>query len=80
MAAKDYRICCALVNAYIAKPSKVKPNLMTLDRREITEEEILELIDWYIESKVSDGHKGIAFTSARIENSRIEIRVKPIKK
>lgn len=41
MAAKDYRICCAMFNAYIAKTSKRNPNLMLKDRREITEGEIL---------------------------------------
>ena len=35
MAAKDYKICCAMFNAYIAKTSKKNPNLMLEDRREI---------------------------------------------
>ena len=54
MAAKDYEICCALFNAYIAKVSKRDPNLMLEDRREITESEILMLVDWYMENKCQD--------------------------
>ena len=48
MSAKDYKICPALFNAYIAKVSKRNPNLMLEDRRAITEEEILSLIEWYL--------------------------------
>ena len=46
MSAKDYQICPALFKAYIARVSKKIPNLMTDDRREITEEEIANLIEW----------------------------------
>ena len=49
MAAKDYKICPAMFNAYIAKVSKKKPNQMTEDRRAITDDEIFTLIEWYIE-------------------------------
>ena len=35
MSAKDYKICPALFNAYIAKVSKRNPNLMLEDRRVI---------------------------------------------
>lgn len=52
MAAKDYRICCALFNAYIGKQSKRNPNTMTDDRRVIPEEEILQLIIWWAENKL----------------------------
>ena len=41
MSAKDYKICPALFNAYIAKVSKRNPNIMTDDRREITDAEIM---------------------------------------
>lgn len=54
MAAKDYKICPALFNAYIAKVSKRNPNMMLEDRREITEGEILMLIDWYLDKKCSE--------------------------
>ena len=52
MAAKDYKICPALFNAYIAKVSKKNPNLMTNDRRIITENEILMLIDWFLDKEL----------------------------
>lgn len=35
MSAKDYKICPALFNAYIAKVSKRNPNMMLEDRRVI---------------------------------------------
>lgn len=46
MSAKDYQICPALFKAYIAKVNKKNPNLMTEDRREITDLEIVNLIEW----------------------------------
>ncbi len=46
MKAKDYKICPALFNAYIAKVSKRNPNIMLEDRRIITENEIYNLIQW----------------------------------
>ena len=63
MSAKDYKICLALFNAYIAKTSKRDPDLMTDDRREITEDEILLLIDWYLDQQANEGEKGISFNS-----------------
>lgn len=48
MAAKDYQICPALFNVFIAKVSKRDPNLMTDDRRIITDREIIGLIRWYL--------------------------------
>lgn len=48
MSAKDYKICPALFNAYIAKVSKRNPNMMLEDRRVIEEQEILALIEWYL--------------------------------
>ena len=46
MSAKDYQICPALFKAFIAKVSNRNPNLMTDDRREITDAEIMNLIGW----------------------------------
>lgn len=57
MAAKDYRICCAMFNAYIAKTSKRNPNIMLEDRREITEGEILYLIDWWLRRKLAKSRR-----------------------
>ena len=49
MAAKDYKICPAMFNAYLAKVSKKDPNLMLNDRRIITENEIIALITWKLD-------------------------------
>lgn len=79
MAAKDYEICCALFNAYIAKVSKRDPNLMLEDRREITESEILMLVDWYMENKCQEkGYKDgvVCFESHVQEGKIIEIQLK----
>ena len=52
--ADDYKIFLALFSAYIAKVSKRNPNLMTEDRREISENEILCLIDWYLSKRCEE--------------------------
>lgn len=54
MAAKDYKICPAMLNCYIAKVSKKDPNLMLEDRRIIEDDEIMMIIDWWIRNKVED--------------------------
>ena len=46
MSAKDYQICPALFKAFIAKVSNRNQNLMTDDRSEITDAEIMNLIEW----------------------------------
>ena len=79
MSAKDYRICPALFNAYIAKISKKDENLMTDDRREISEEEILSLIDWWLHNKCVDGGRGVIFESRLRENSNVVVKYKPKK-
>ena len=79
MAAKDYKICCALFNAYIAKVSKRNPNLMLEDRREITQSEILMLVDWYMENKCpEEEYKDgvVCFESVVQEGKIIEIQFK----
>ena len=79
MAAKDYEICCALFNAYIAKVSKRDPNLMLEDRREITESEILMLVDWYMENKCQEEEYKdgvVCFESEVQEGKIIEIQLK----
>ena len=74
MAAKDYKICCALFNAYIAKTSKRNPNMMLEDRREIEEEEILMLIDWYLNNEAEEGEHGISFESLQREGYRVQMK------
>lgn len=73
MAAKDYRICCALWSAYIAKVSKRNPNMMLEDRREITDGEILTLIDWFLDNRLKEGENTITFNSGCRENCKVEI-------
>ena len=50
---EDYRIVTGLSNAYIARLSK-NQCVMLDPRRVITEGEILHLIDWWLEKKLSD--------------------------
>jgi len=76
MAAKDYKICPALFNAYIAKISKKDPNLMTDDRREITEEEILSLIDWWLDKNADEGEHGMMFESGEREGMNVVLKFK----
>lgn len=74
MSAKDYEICPALFNAYIARVSKRNPNQMTDDRREIREGEILMLIDWYLDHNAEKFPNGLAFDSLQREGMRIEMK------
>lgn len=74
MAAKNYEICCALFNAYIAKPSKREQGVMTDDRREITEGEILMLLDWFADKKIKEDNQSLFIKSRLREGKVIEIR------
>lgn len=78
MAAKDYHICPSIFNAYIAKVSKKDKNMMTNDRRVITENEILSLIDWWLDRKCDEGEHGMGFESQEREgmNVIVEFRKK----
>lgn len=71
--AEDYRICCALFRAYIAKVSKKNSKSMTEDRRVITDEEILTLINWKLQDFVlkNKDAKGFAFTD--YDGRKIEV-------
>lgn len=69
--ATDYRICISIVDAYIAKPSKVNPNMMTDDRRKITDDEALALIDWYLDSNLGTEHHVLTFDSAIREGFKV---------
>lgn len=64
MGAKDYKICCALFNAYIAKTYKNDTGIMTDDRREIPEEEILQLIHWWLLNKVEENDSDTQYITA----------------
>ena len=73
MAAKDYQICSAIFNAYIAKVSKRNPNKMTDDRRPIEECEIMMLIDWYLDKKLEENRNTLSFDSHFREGKRIRL-------
>lgn len=78
MAAKDYQICPALASAYIAKVSKRNPHQMLSDRREITEGEILMLIDWLLDQKWDDVEKdggALCFESRVREGMVVEMKL-----
>ena len=74
MAAKDYKICPAIFNAYIAKVSKRNPNKMTDDRRVITEDEILMLVDWYLDNELEVNQTSLSFESNTREGKRIQLK------
>lgn len=74
MAAKDYDICTALFGAYVAKRSKRDPHCMTDDRREITEGEILMLIDWWLDKECWKEGKGKQFDSLRRKGKKVTLR------
>ena len=81
MAAKDYEICVSGLTStlYLAKVSKRNPNVMLEDRREITESEILMLIDCYTNNKCKDEEykDGIVCFKSHIQEGKIiEIRLR----
>lgn len=75
MAAKDYKICVSGLTStpYLAKVSKRDPNVMLDDRREITEGEILMLIDCYMSNKCQDEEykDGIVSFKSHIQEGKI---------
>lgn len=60
MAAKDYVIVAGWQNCYLAKkkkPSNRKPQVMSEDRRPITESEMIGLFEFYLR-KYCEEHEG----------------------
>ena len=81
MAAKDYeiRISALRLTPYLTKISKRNTNVMLEDRREITEGEILMLIDCYMSNKCQDEEykDGVVFFESHIQEGKIiELRLK----
>lgn len=81
MSAKDYEICVSGLAStpYLAKVSKRKPNVMLDDRREISEGEILMLIDCYMSNKCQEEEykDGIVCFKSHIQEGKIiEIRLR----
>lgn len=77
--AEDYKICCALFDAYIAKVSKKNPNEMLDDRRKITKAEILTLIAWYLQQQVDENENSDGFMFKDWDGKTIEVHYKEIK-
>ena len=80
MAAKDYEICVSGLTStpYLAKVSKRNPDVMLNDRREISEGEILMLIDCYMSNKCQDEEyrdRIVCFKSHMQEGKIIEIQL-----
>ena len=75
MAAKDYKICVSGLTStpYLAKVSKRDSNVMLDDRREISEGEILMLIDCYMSNKCQDEEykDGIVCFKSHIQEGKI---------
>lgn len=80
MSAKDYHICPAIFNAYIAKVSKKNPNKMTDDRKVIEEDEIMGLIDWWLDKESYAGEHGVEFESHLREGLKVHLEFKKIEK
>ena len=81
MAAKDYEILISALamTPYFAKVNKRNPNVMLEDRREITDGEILMLIDCYMRNKCQDEEykDGVVCFKSHIQEGKIiEIRLK----
>ena len=81
MAAKDYEICVSGLTStpYLAKISKRDHNVMLDDRREISEGEILMMIDCYMSNKCQDEEYKdgiVCFKSHIKEDKIIEIQFK----
>ena len=81
MAAKDYEICVSGLTStlYLAKVSKRDPNVMLDDRREISEGEILMMIDCYMSNKCQNEEykDGIVCFKSHIQEGKIiEIQLK----
>lgn len=81
MAARDYKILCGHTSAYIAKPAKIvgckHPKFMSGDRREISEEEILALIDWYINSEIDCAEDAIVLKSEERPGYSLVLKLEP---
>ena len=63
-----------MFNAYIAKVSKRNPKLMTDDRRPIEEEEIMILIDWYLDKELGEKNNVLSYASAIREGKRVQLK------
>lgn len=74
MAARDYEICCAMSNAYLAKLLKKEKWVMSNDRRIISNSEIINLLDWFADKNTTENNPVLRLYSKIRENKAIEIR------
>lgn len=74
MTAKDYKICPGMYHAYISRPKRQNPNVMSNDRRIITDDEILGLIDWFLDRMTMEGEHGVKFDSYEREGYEIILK------
>uniref|UniRef100_UPI004029FC74 hypothetical protein n=1 Tax=Candidatus Cryptobacteroides bacterium TaxID=3085639 RepID=UPI004029FC74 len=76
MAAKNYDIVCGWMNAYIAKHTKSK--IMSTDRRPISGEEIMMLIDFALKKYLSDNDMvkgGFEFQSQWKDGYKVKVEL-----
>lgn len=76
MAAKNYDIVCGWLNAYIAKHTEGK--IISTDRRRISDEEIMMLIDFTLEKYLSDndmGKGGFEFPSHQKDGYKVKVEL-----
>ena len=79
MAAKDYEIACGMFTAYLAKKKKKYDGTMSSDRREITEDEVLQLVDFYLKNHCIKNHcKGISLDSLIWPGKRLILKFEDI--
>lgn len=52
------------------------PNVMTSDCRIITQDEILSLIDWYLDKELGNSHKVLSFESTIRDGYRVQLTYK----
>ena len=71
MAAKDYRICCGLAEAYISKVTKTG-KMSATDRELISDNVIMTLIVWWIRKRLQ-GTKNKKITISQGDKPIIEI-------
>ena len=55
MKIEELTICPAVFSCYIAK--KLKNGRMSMQRKELTDNEMQEIIVWYARNKLESGHK-----------------------
>ena len=76
MSIQDYRILTGILNAYIARPSK-KGAVMLEPRRVITEDEIMNLIIWWLHKKLEGVETDSQFIT---KDGEVIIELKRLKK